>query len=435
MRAVRDIVVLVPSFLGFDSIGGIRELGDSVATGIRVALEERTKLDASELAIVPCRARTSGSLATRQRELFAELGAIVRHHGRHTPLGELRLHLVGHGVGGLDAELLTYERPLAGGAFREEELALRRALRTVVTIAAPLSGTHLADSALARLVTSGRASAAGDAIGFLSAGSLTEGPRQLARSLLAGGKLVGSDLLHGELVRGALFDAPICARIVRGLLLNRALLSDLRPATMRELLLRVRPDATLTELHRARIVTVARNATLSLASSELFEALYRLTAQNAPASEEESLALAGFERGIRAGTLPVIGAVMPPLPLTRESSDGIVNLALQLSHWDLHPHKGEKPAHVAALVVADHLDALGYFTPESRVHRARAHGVLSSGSAFGEPEFSRLWRAVAGEVALGLAPGAVKRLGASGEARQIVLRKSSEPVRSGAHEG
>jgi pimeloyl-ACP methyl ester carboxylesterase len=433
MRPVRDIVVLVPGFLGFDALGSFAYFAQGIATAIRVTLEERKKLEPSELVVVPCNTVPGGSLAERQGYLRKELAEIVRYYGRHTPPGELRVHLFGHSTGGLDAELLTYERPLSGPAWSEEDRALRGALRSVVTIGAPLAGTHLADSALARLLTTGRGRAASDDVSWWSADTLREGPRQLAETLFAGSRLVGSDLLVGEVLQGALFDGRMLGRFLRSLLLNRQLLGDLRPAFIRELVTANRPDDSLAELHRARFVTVARNSAKPLPSAQLFEALHRLTAQNVSASDHADAVLHALDDGLRSREIPVLGAVMAPSPLTPAANDGIVNSALQLSHWDMQRRTGDKPTRIAALVVADHVDVLGYFPSSARSHRDRANGFLTSGSEFREAEFSQLCRAIAGEIASGISPSSLKRLSASsGEARQIVLRKASDSVRPGA---
>lgn len=436
MQAVSDIVVLVPGFLGFNALGRFGYFAQSVAAAIRVALEEQTKLDPKRLVIVPSDTVPGGSLAERQRRLSRELSEIVLHYGKHTPPGELRVHLLGHSTGGLDAELLTYERPLGRASWSERDELVRRAIRSVVTVAAPLGGTHLADSALARLLTTGREGAEDDRVDGFSLRTLSKGSLQLAQTLAAGSKLVGADLLLGEALLGALLDARLLTRFARSLLLNRSLLSDLRPAAMRELMQRIRPDAGLAHVHRARFVTVARNSPKPDSSGELFETLYALTAQNTPISPEAQVALQGIHQGLLTGALPVIGAVMPPCPLTQTANDGIVNTGLQLSHWDVHPQSGHEPARIAALVVADHVDVLGYFPPESRMHRDRARGFLTSGSDFREPQFSALARAVAGEVAHGISPVAIKRLATTAtEARQLVLRKSGDTRSSSTRDG
>jgi hypothetical protein len=54
---------------------------------------------------------------------------------------------------------------------------------------------------------------------------------------------------------------------------------------------------------------------------------------------------------------------------------------------------------VAALVIADHIDVVGYFPGKD----GRANGFLGSGSEFREPEFAQLYAAVAREIASSIA--------------------------------
>jgi hypothetical protein len=49
---------------------------------------------------------------------------------------------------------------------------------------------------------------------------------------------------------------------------------------------------------------------------------------------------------------------------------------------------------VVALVIADHLDVVGYFEGKS----GAANGFLSSGSSFCDEDLAALYRAVAGEI-------------------------------------
>ena len=143
-----DVVFLVPGFLGFESFGWFKYFADRVAAALRANLELCARGPVPVLAVP---ALPAGSLAQRQRALIATLAHRLQALG-----GAERVHLVGHGAGGVDAQLVTGARPLdaetwgvLGGDAAEY---VRFRLRSVISIGSPHHGTCLADDAVAEFM-------------------------------------------------------------------------------------------------------------------------------------------------------------------------------------------------------------------------------------------------------------------------------------------
>lgn len=395
---IADVVMLTPGFLGFDHFGGFPYFAQAVATAVRVALEERRVVAPSELAVVASETIPAGSLAKRQASFFAQLETIVRGllRGPEGTNALPRIHIIGHSTGGVDAELFLSPRPLDRPRWSAAENRIRQAIRSVVSIAAPLSGTGLAESALCKLLASDGSVPPSQPMAGSSGHASVLGARQLAEVLLSVAEVGLKDATLSQFIAGSLDDLDPVVKFVGSVLRDRGLLTDLSPAAMSRIGARIVPDPALASSVRvARFVTVARREPEPCRNGKLFEVLYALTARDQgvglPPQRVDAL-----NRAIDAGHVRVIGATPLPGPLTIGSNDGIVNTARQIPP----AVNGDLRGHVTALVVADHLDVLGGFPMTSSLGTGPApDDFLSSGSNFRSPEFSELYRAAAAEIA------------------------------------
>src|SRR4051812_34980751 len=122
----KDAVVLVPGFLGFSRIGTLYYFADRVAASLRGALEIELR---RSVPVVPFGSLPAAGLRPRQRALLDSLAALDR-----TLSGVQRFHLVGHSAGGVDAQLLTSDRPLEGDSWRSADAGLCNRIASVTTI-------------------------------------------------------------------------------------------------------------------------------------------------------------------------------------------------------------------------------------------------------------------------------------------------------------
>jgi hypothetical protein len=88
-------------------------------------------------------------------------------------------------------------------------------------------------------------------------------------------------------------------------------------------------------------------------------------------------------------------ATLPPAHIDAQTNDGVVNTVRQLI-------KPSDPDELAALVIADHFDVLGYYDRgltvselDPREAASQVSGLLHSGSFFRDTEFFALYRKVA----------------------------------------
>src|SRR5436309_12333993 len=137
-----DVVVLVPGLLGFTRFGGFYYFADRLIAVLRGLLEEPLGYPVPG---VPGATLPTDSLRHRQGSLVQNLAGICEklsgvEHGL----------LVGHSTGGVDAQLLACTKSFDGHAVDKKANAVRKKIRSVVTISAPHYGTGLADSRLAR---------------------------------------------------------------------------------------------------------------------------------------------------------------------------------------------------------------------------------------------------------------------------------------------
>jgi len=369
-------VILIPGFLGFNALGDhgyfAQTVGQTLANRLEKAdLAGPIEVDAFET--IP-----AGSLDERADKLREQLREVLWRHPN------AKFHLVGHSTGGLDAELLLRTpRPKQRRTAEDEQV--RDAVRSIVTIAAPLAGTSLASSPLARFFA---IDSPGDLLEAPLALLLLRGPRAAIAGLRAIAGLLLCDSAVASLVRGVLQSRGIGSSYALSLILTRALIDDLRPEIVERVLdEETREDPKLARVPRFRFVTIARRALKPTAASALFQLLYSATADATP--KDARVDELGRQLAARADKLRVIGA--HPLPrLDAAASDGVVNTFRQLlvaSDVSL----ASELDRVVALVVADHIDVVGYFEGKD----GQANGFLSSGSDFRDGQFNELHQAIA----------------------------------------
>src|SRR2546429_3259658 len=137
-----DVVVLVPGLLGFTRFGGFYYFADRLIAVLRGLLEEPLGYP---VPVVPVTTLPTDSLRHRQGSLLQNLAGICEKLS-----GVEHVHLVGHSTGGVDAQLLACTKSFDGHAWDKKANAVRKKIKSVVTISAPHYGTGLADSRLAR---------------------------------------------------------------------------------------------------------------------------------------------------------------------------------------------------------------------------------------------------------------------------------------------
>lgn len=394
---VKDVVLLVPGFLGFDHFGGFFYFADRVCGALRGALE--VKLGRQGLIpVIPVTTRPTASLEDCQASLIAFLKRVIEQ------FPNAHLHLVGHSTGGVHAQLLTSARPQRAGWWAREDTdpgGWRSRIRSVISVCAPHWGTYLAHSDMASLAR------------------LDLGPELLS---------VGRPLLHLlrlTVVESALsaFDLTVgTATELWGFLLdvrnNRQLIDALTPENMARVRDADSSAGPRLPVHLRSFVTVAQ---MSDDSDPFFGDLYTRTAETSsgapsPVAAEAAARLTrelrlhgsgGPSRRCRVIKFPEA----PELDVTAASNDGIVNSAHQL----LDPGS---PEELAGIVVADHADVIGHY--DRLELRAAAgggavgwsrykRGLFRSGSRFRDEQFFELYGAIADELLAAIAAGAPSR--------------------------
>jgi pimeloyl-ACP methyl ester carboxylesterase len=383
MTVASHLVVLIPGFLGFDRLGDFAYFRDTVGDAIRAGLASLGI--AGGVAVDAATTDPAGSLETRQERLVRELhGFLERRPG-------VKLHLVGHSTGGLDAELLL-RTPLLGSGHRFDERAreVRAAIRSVITLAAPLAGTTVSDSPIARLFA---IQTPAEFLEALQSKLLYQAPGVLASvasSILA---LLHEDTEVAPLIYGVLRRPDALGSYVLELILQRSLAIDLAPAAITKLLKDRPEDPALASVHRARFITIARPEPDVTPAGKLFAMFYDATRKAAQPDAGVAAIGAALEQRALAGRLRVIGEPPLPTPIDVGASDGIVNSARQLFASPPEASTRELDRAVA-LVIADHIDVIGYFEGKN----GAPNGFLSSGSGFREPAFRELYLTVATEL-------------------------------------
>lgn len=365
------IVALLPGFLGFSSMGRFsyfsRRIDEELKRGLRH--HPNIQVDVHSLDTLP----TSG-LNERQRRLIVDELLPLKHRYK-TP--DIEFHLLGHSVGGVDAQFLLYDRPLYRNSWAEipGATALRRQIRSVISLSAPHHGSMLATDPLAR---------------FLIDPLQKQNRDQFIPFVRFLGKLYRS--IKHELQEFDIDKDRIIWRVLKFAyqsLNNRSLIEDLTPSTMAALRQGRAIDSTLDVIHRS-IVSVSAMASVSRSGLErtpddFFKDLYRRTS----GPVDPWVSLQPHVQAVRdAMTRRLIAhprAKIPPIDA--RVNDGIANTARQV----LDPHD---PNEVAAVVIGDHADVLGIYHSETEPRSRLETGLLHSGSGFNDDTFRDLYHVI-----------------------------------------
>jgi pimeloyl-ACP methyl ester carboxylesterase len=397
-RSAEHVVFLVPGLLGFENFSTFTYFADRVVAALRAGLEQ-TWLGPVPVVAVPI--PPTASLRERQTRLVKTLADRLHAIESNRPGGKpLCVHLVGHSTGGLDANLLTSERPLQpplherpNGTYTWADVdprapALRDRIRSVISIGSPHQGACIARDPLARLLRDRDLSGLPDWFGVLG---------KFTASVL-------SDFELHTLVSSVLREGAKTTRFANSLLRRWDLLDDLQPSRD------PRETGSKRDVLRRSFVTVAGQPVLGETRTPLEDSFFRDLSRRASgwgtgAAEEGPLVQASVARLRRAlvseaSDLVICGhGVELPQPLDAGHNDGVVNSARQL----MDPND---PDELAGIVVSDHFDVIGYydrhvFTLDESGHEQATQvlsGLLHSGSGFRDDQFFELYRRVAGVI-------------------------------------
>jgi len=378
-------VFLVPGLLGFDSIATFSYFAERVVAALRASLELASERPVPVLALpIP----PTASLRDRQRQLVASITHRLQALERGLPR-PLRLHLVGHSTGGLDANLLLLDAPLDTHNTRASHLhpraaALRERIDSIVSIASPHQGACFARDPLARLVGEH------DPRGLPAAAVIT------LKFLVS---VIGDvDVQH--FVTSRLREFGKSQRLWNIATKRWPLMADLDPARMPVCAKLTRP------VLRRSFVTISNCVRSNVSNQDGPDSLFRDLAQRASGlrtgcSELGELLAASVARVQNALSehadelLIKSPQVEVATPFDAGFNDGVVNTARQL----MDPCD---PDELAGIVVADHFDVIGYYDRKMWVvdehgqeqETTAVSGFLHSGSGFGDEQFFELYRRV-----------------------------------------
>ena len=362
-----DAVVLVPGFMGFGRIGRFYYFSESITAALRGALEARA---GRPVVVVPSWTRATDSLAVRQAFLLEQLQFLC---GQLPALR--RLHLVGHSTGGVDAQLLTCDRPLADRSWTQDEQGLRGRIASVVAIAAPHHGTFLARSMGARFLS--------HPVRYL------RGFATIAR-LIA--DVVPVVLHHPEtddLLSGITRQAPKALAFLRRVWQHRELIEELDPAAMARLRARVTPEKRVPLTSFVSAAALDEHAPTP--PDPLFCDLYGLVAEHTDANLP---GLAAAIARLRAHPRLIAGeTTLEPSMLGAETNDGMVSSGLQLLD-------AADPHELGGIVVGDHGDVIGHYDRKPALFDKLPLnvGLFHSGSGFNDDAFFELYSQVAAAI-------------------------------------
>jgi pimeloyl-ACP methyl ester carboxylesterase len=384
-------VFLVPGLLGFENFSSFRYFGDRVVSALRSGLEARlgSRVPVLALPIAP-----TASLAERQRRLVRSLADRLHQleHGHKA----LKVHLVGHSTGGVDANLLTHARPRGASAWSEVDPragALRDRIRSVISIGSPLQGACIIRDPAARLLSD-------------------RDPRGLPGVLRMLGLFAVSaikDVEVGDFTASSLHELGKTARFVQEISKRWALLDDLDPSKAIDV------DGLSKNVVRRSFVTLAGRAKLGEASVTPPDSFFRALTELAEGwktgcAEEGERVLQSVARLKQALTaenadkllLRAPGIEVPDM-LDAGHNDGVVNSARQL----IDP---SDPHELAGIVLADHFDVVGYYDrfvyrpdPDGHLGSEKQQqvlaGLLHSGCNFRDDQLFQLYHRVADVIA------------------------------------
>ena len=361
-----DLVLLLPGFFGFTRISGLYYFAERVAAAIRGALDMYM---GRPVPVVPLSTLPAGSLRERQESLLLQLRALIKWTG-----GKPRLHLLGHSTGGVDAYLLACERQVSGAPWTAAQDEARRQLASITTVAAPFRGTWLSATSAAKFALDPRHNAKGVVMAL-----------KLVRELLSPG--VDKALL-ADALSNAIAALPDAVKLCWSLLRNRQLIGDLTVDHMEQLL---QDNPRKLDVPLTSFVTVVPEDALHHASP-FFADLYTMTAGDDTAPVPAAIQAATDLLNTRAAEAMRPAGYAPPVFGPRVS-DGVVNSARQLAD------PGD-PSTLGGIIVADHLDVLGYYDDVGALVSGPPlnESVFRSGANFGDDQFFQLYGRVAGRI-------------------------------------
>jgi pimeloyl-ACP methyl ester carboxylesterase len=336
-----------------------------VVAVLRGVLEERL---GHPVPVVPCTTHPTHALAERQRHLVDYLG----HLCTRTLTGVERIHLVGHSTGGVDAQLLACTKPLNGRAWGQRANAVRRKIKSVVTISAPHHGTCLADSWLAYWAENPFARWAPIVHG------VTLGYHVL--------RLVPEEL---PAIRRLQLARDVIA-FLSEVAFHRELIADLRPANMEKLRATLKPEPQVKVT--CFVTGTELRARHERPSDSFFTDMYGLAKGDGKASPAVDACRRVLQDRIKRQPDLVIrsGHSRMPRSIRVELNDGVVNTVRQM----VDPNDA---AQLGGLVIADHADVLGHYDRQDSLIEGTPYnaGLFHSGAGFGDDEFFTLYRRVA----------------------------------------
>lgn len=374
-----DIVFLLPGLLGFERAGNFTNFADRTCGALRSQLEARLR---TQVPVIPLGSLETTTFAARQKQLLEILSRQLEAH----PDAQ-RIHLVGHSVGGIDAFLLSCRDALGGAAWSKiDPRSVRSKLCSVTSIATPHGGT-------------GAATAPG--AGPISLRVLLGDPGAALSIAKLVNKMFGSalhDVSPGRSAAGFMREGRKFSHAMAELLRWQDFWPALTPDAMESLYATVMP---LPGIQRKSFVTMAgRPKHGDRPSDGFFEELSRRTAGEGNGFTRHSTRIRDAMATLRAALdqparVIVSDETLPPPHADAQTNDGVVNSVRQL----INPQDGNE---LAAVVVADHFDVLGYYDrglsvsgAEAADPAAQVSGLLHSGSFFRDTEFFALYRSVA----------------------------------------
>ena len=379
-----DVVFLVPGLLGFERFSSFGYFADRVTAALRAGIEQHLDQPVPVFGVpIP----PTSSLRDRQRTLMKTIAdrlAVLEHGPR------LRVHLVGHSTGGVDANLMTDAQPLGHPSWRDVDPraeAVRARIRTVVSLASPHQGACIVRDPVARVLSHRDLRGLPDA------------------ALLVGSMLrsVHRDPELESLLRGARRELGTVGRFVRSLLSRWQLLHDLEPSTVRD------SSGLSRDVVRRTFVTIAGSPAAGASQLPQADAFFRALEQRASGLATGCVDVGPHVRrsverltaAVADGTRVICApGVVLPAQLSAAHNDGVVNSARQLAD-------PADPDELAGIVVADHFDVMGYYDRYEWAVDAEGHdrgkqvaaGLLHSGSGFRDDQFFALYRRVADVIA------------------------------------
>jgi pimeloyl-ACP methyl ester carboxylesterase len=361
-----DLVLLLPGFFGFTRISGLYYFAERVAAAIRGGLDMCL---GQPVPVVPLTTLPAGSLHDRQESLVQQLRALLKRTGRKP-----RLHLIGHSTGGVDAYLLTCERQAAGAQWTAAQDEARRQLASITTVASPFRGTWLTANAVAKFALD---------------------PRHNAKGLVTALKLVHELLawrfdksLFADVISSATAGLPDAAKLCWNLLQHRQLIGELTPDYMEQLL---QDNPRKLDVPFTSFVTAVPEGLLHHASP-FFADLYEMTSGDDTAPVSTAITAATDLLNAHAADAMRPAGCEPPV-FEPGVNDGIVNSARQV----LDPADRST---LGGIIVADHLDVLGYYDGVDALVSGRPlnQSVFRSGAGFGDDQFFQLYGNIAGRI-------------------------------------